>query len=214
MIPYLGALDSLSPAEAGELLAAKTQAHAIDCLNWPDRFPTRPEARFAIARSSTAFVVHFMVNERDVLARHTEPLSPVAADSCVEWFVRVPDSTEYYNFEFNAIGAVNASRRVTRNEPTRLTLGQIKQIQVAPSLGTQPFGLREGQIQWSLTAVIPFSLLELSPRNLPPHLFGNFYCCAGGKTPPHYLTWRPILSDKPDFHRPEFFDIITLDPQP
>ncbi|MDE5921249.1 MAG: hypothetical protein K2G82_06535, partial [Paramuribaculum sp.] len=27
---------------------------------------------------------------------------------------------------------------------------------------------------------------------------------------PHYLSWAPITTPQPDFHRPEFFGNITL----
>lgn len=38
----------------------------------------------------------------------------------------------------------------------------------------------------------------------------NFYKCGDGLTVPHYLSWSPIVTEKPDFHRPEFFNQIKL----
>ena len=28
---------------------------------------------------------------------------------------------------------------------------------------------------------------------------------------PHFLSWRPIQTEKPDFHRPEFFEQVTFE---
>jgi hypothetical protein len=36
-------------------------------------------------------------------------------------------------------------------------------------------------------------------------LRGNLYKCADKSKTPHYLSAFPIETEKPDFHRPEFF---------
>ncbi|MDD7096358.1 MAG: carbohydrate-binding family 9-like protein, partial [Bacteroidales bacterium] len=135
---------------------------------------------------------------------------PVANDSCVEFFLKTPTSDEYWNFEFNCIGAVNASHRVTRPGAIRLTDEQIASIKRHPSCGTEPFGEKPGIHTWTLTIAIPLTLIGINSADMPSHISGNFYKCAGKATHPHYLSWAPIKSEKPNFHLPEFFAPIQL----
>ena len=39
---------------------------------------------------------------------------------------------------------------------------------------------------------------------------GNFYKCGDRLPVPHYLSWAPIGTPKPDFHRPEYFDRLIF----
>jgi hypothetical protein len=47
--------------------------------------------------------------------------------------------------------------------------------------------------------------LEIDGQHLPEKIMGNFYKCADDTAFKHYLSWNPILTPNPDFHRPEFF---------
>ena len=33
----------------------------------------------------------------------------------------------------------------------------------------------------------------------------NLYKCGDNLSHPHFLSWQPIDTPQPDFHRPEFF---------
>ena len=174
--------------------------HRIGCVNWPGQFPAKPQASFAILRSATALYVDFKVTGNYLRAVNFKNLSPVAQDSCVEFFLSPTADNHYFNFEFNCIGAVNASHRSRRDCPTRLTDDEIKSIRRYPSVGTEPFDERGGVHSWRLTVAIPISLLELDNRHFPASMTGNFYKCGGLTSEPHYLSWNPISSPKPDFH--------------
>ena len=39
---------------------------------------------------------------------------------------------------------------------------------------------------------------------------GSDFAFADGTILPHYLSWNPIETPKPDFHRPEFFGELKL----
>jgi hypothetical protein len=41
-------------------------------------------------------------------------------------------------------------------------------------------------------------------------LRANFYKWGDGTSVPHYLTWSHIVTETPDFHRPEFFGELFL----
>ena len=34
--------------------------------------------------------------------------------------------------------------------------------------------------------------------------------CGDDLTVPHFLSWNPIKTEKPDFHRPEFFGTVKF----
>jgi hypothetical protein len=71
--------------------------------------------------------------------------------------------------------------------------------------------LDEGGIwTWRVGVVIPFELIGVDPENLPESIRANFYKCGDKTAHPHYLSWSPIETPKPDFHRPEFFGELLL----
>ena len=57
----------------------------------------------------------------------------------------------------------------------------------------------------------PSHLIGLDPANLPHSIRANFYKCGDKTAHPHYLSWSPIDTPKPDFHRPDFFGELLLD---
>ena len=38
----------------------------------------------------------------------------------------------------------------------------------------------------------------------------NFYKCGDKLTVPHYVTWSPVETVKPDYHQPEYFGNIKF----
>ena len=66
---------------------------------------------------------------------------------------------------------------------------------------------------WSLTVYIPFRLLGLDCESLPSVLKANFYKCCSACSEKHYLSWSPVRSAKPDFHRPEDFGFLFVGEQ-
>ncbi len=199
-------LDSMSIQDVDAELKSLPQ-HAIDCVNWPQVHNYKPLARFAIARSLQYIYVRFDVNGEDLRAVNTANLSPVAQDSCVEFFLQVAGSPEYWNFEFNCIGTVNASHRVERPSAVRLTDSQIATIRRYASCGNEPFEEKDGEHHWSLTIAIPLSLIGAKDA---PYIMANFYKCADKTMHPHYLSWSPIPTDKPNFHQPQYFGKLTF----
>lgn len=210
-VPRLDILDTLDTPEAIlSTLDSRGARGNIDHVNWPEVASYRPMAQFAIAYSSTAIYIDFLTRCNYLRAENTANQSPVSQDSCVEFFLDPKGDGEYWNFEFNCIGAINASRRFTRPEPTRLTDEQLARIKRYPSVGTRPFCELEGLFTWNLLVVIPLDLLGLDADNMPAKIRCNFYKCASATSDPHYLSWNPIKTEKPDFHQPEYFGEITF----
>ena len=78
------------------------------------------------------------------------------------------------------------------------------------SLGRRAFMEMEGMFAWDLVVSIPFSLLGYAVGEVPGTLLGNFCKCADGTESRHFLTWSPVHTEHPDFHRPEFFGELVF----
>ena len=87
---------------------------------------------------------------------------------------------------------------------------EMKLIRRFPSIGTRAFNEMQGIFEWELTVEIPFKLIGIDPENIPLKLTGNFYKCADDTESKHYVSWSPVETEKPDFHRPEFFGELIL----
>lgn len=208
-LPRIDELDSLSkPNEILPILDGRGARGVIDSVNWPDCSQSRPLASFAAAYSRTGIYVDFLVRCNYLRAENFTDQSAVSEDSCVEFFFDPKGDGEYWNFEFNCIGTINASRRFERPRPTRLSTEQLAMVKRFASCGNRPFCEMVGFFTWNLLVVIPFELIGLDPDNLPEKIRGNLYKCASATSEPHYLSWNPIKTSAPDFHRPEFFGDI------
>lgn len=210
-IPYLPQLCGLSaPDQIINQLESHGSRAAIDSVNWPDAFPYQPLTAFSAAHNGEKIFIDFFTRCNFLRAENYLPQSPVSQDSCVEFFVAPHLDGEYWNFEFNCIGTINSSHRRERPAPTRLSADELSRISVYPSCGTKPFRELEGLFSWNLLVEIPLDLIGVKYEGKPIDMRGNFYKCASATSMPHYLSWNPIATDKPDFHRPEFFGTLKL----
>ena len=192
----------------------------VACVNWPETFPYAPLCSGRVARTKDALVVDFRVSGLDLRAQNTEDNGRQWEDSCVEVFIKDPVKADYYNFEINALGKVLACYGPTREGRARRPESEMKQIlrfgsRLPVTAGNDvipgPTGDLQGLQTWRVGVVIPFGLIGLDPDNLPHSIRANFYKCGDKTAHPHYLSWSPIDTPKPDFHRPDFFGELLLD---
>lgn len=186
--------------------------NAIDTMNWP-KYSYRPQVQFRMAYCDSAFLLQYRVKEQAVRAVATADNGEVWKDSCVEFFITPADDGIYYNFEFNCAGTCLLSAGASRNGRESAQSALIASIRRQPSLGRHPFGERKGETEWDMALVIPYACLfkhpDYSPSGKIAH--ANFYKCGDGLTVPHFLSWHPIKTEQPDFHRPEFFGTVKFD---
>ncbi len=211
--PLISGLDIISAKEA---ISTELRLHGakgkIDSINWPEIAAYAPKAEFFIAHSGKNIYVLFENTGRGLKAVNYKNQSPVSQDSCVEFFVQ-PDinSPRYWNFEFNAIGAVNASNRIERPQPTRLSDNEIGEIKRFPSVGSDAFDEIDGIQSWDLLVTIPLELIGVKFNDSPIEMKANFLKCGSKTKHPHYLSWSPIKTDSPDFHQISYFGGLVLD---
>jgi hypothetical protein len=205
-VPFIADFEEVDLDTALELEGARFQ---VDQVNWPEAFPYAPLCAGRIARTEDGLVVDFRVSGLDLRALNTEDNGCQWEDSCVEFFVGNPDGSEYYNFEINPLGKVLAAMGPDRNKRVQRPAEQMAEIlRIAQFEGPQDFS--GGIWNWRVTVVIPFSLIGADPENLPERLRANFYKCGDKTAHPHFLSWNPVGTPSPDFHRPDFFGELIL----
>jgi hypothetical protein len=193
------------------LLDNLTETVKIDCLNWKE-FPYKPKVEFRIGHTEDLILLKFSVTENSVGARETQINGKVHLDSCVEFFISL-DDLHYYNFEFNCIGTPHVAWGKGRENRQFLPEEVVRSIQVRSSLGNQPLPVQTGSFSWELSALIPAGCFIHDPHLSLDGLSGNanFYKCGDELPEPHFLTWNPVGTTNPDFHRPEFFGRIDFE---
>jgi len=210
-IPILQELDVLSMDKVSNFLDENGVKVSVEAVNWPEKFGYKPLTTVCVAHSNAAIYIAFQVHGNYLRAASTKDNQNVNEDSCVEFFVKRQDSDFYYNFEFNCIGVCKAAKHFkTRQNAKKFRASQLQQIGRWSSLGPMAFNEIDGNFFWELCIRIPFKLINVDPENLPEKLLGNFYKCGDIAEQPHYVSWNPIKTDKPDFHRPEFFGELKL----
>ena len=181
----------------------------VGCLNWPDAFPYAPEVEFEISHSGTELHLTFRVREDAVRAVCAADGEHAWEDSCVEFFFAPRQDGVYYNLECTCTGKVFLCRGTERHGREMLPEALLRGIRRRSSLGEEPFGLREEPTAWELRLDVPAATFGLAGFD-GLQARGNFYKCGDKLPVPHYLSWAPIGTSRPDFHRPEFFEDIVF----
>ena len=199
--------------------------HSLEFLNWEAGWPYKPEVAFRIWHSGSVLHLEYKVKEQSIRAVETHDGSDVYKDSCVEFFFQpLPDDPHYYNFEFNAAGTMVLSWRTGRMDPEHASpevLASVKRevaiedAAFVPSVegGRVGFEERPAKGPWALRADIPVEALWRSGIRSFSGLRAraNFYKCGDALKVPHFVTFAPIDTAKPDYHRPEFFTDLDFE---
>ena len=207
-IPYLTDLDLtdfIKLEEQLELYGAKIPVFEV---NWKE-FPYIPSTIALIARTEKHIVVLYQVRGLDIRATVMDDNEMVCTDSCCEFFVSDPSDGTYYNFEMNCIGTIKAAKRKSRQDYELLSEDRLSRIIRHTSLKRKEI-IRSGMHSWRVAMCIPLDLIGIDPMSIPEKVSANFYKCADKSGHPHFLSWNPIETMKPDFHLPEFFGTIVF----
>src|ERR1035437_5221263 len=138
-VPFLKNITVETPIELASKLIKTSTSHVIDCINWPEGFPDKPDVRFKIAGIEDGLLIKFYVKEDYTRAAFTIDNQEVYHDSCVELFIDPLGDGTYYNFEFNAIGTLLLGFGSDRHNRPRAPQEITKQVIRLSSIGTLPF---------------------------------------------------------------------------
>jgi len=165
----------------------------------------------------TAIYLLFVCDDTHISSQTTELNGNVCLDSCVEFFATInPEKgPHYFNFEANCCGMIHLGWGPDRNNRKLIAPELAKGIQVATSVPGPTKEESADDKGWWLAAAIPFSVIaEHSGEKVEPKAGTvwrcNFYRC-GGKTNQQYITWNPVASPTPDFHRPDSFGTLKFE---
>ncbi len=200
----------VSFSEAEHLLENQTITNSIQIVNW-DEFSYVPKAQFRIGHTGNEIWLKYYVNENHLRALETRTNGDVYKDSCVEFFVS-HDNENYYNFEFSCIGTTHLAWGSGRNNRKFVDPKVVEKIAIKSSLGNQPFDNKSGEFNWEMMIRIPLESFAYSKLKSFKELkaTANFYKCGDETKVPHYVTWNPVKTENPDYHRPEYFGKVQF----
>lgn len=209
-VPYLNTAPE-SDIQQLSLQLNELTAHDIKTVLWPTS-SYKPEVQFTIGYSDDAIILKYSVQENHLRACYTIDNSPVHLDSCVEFFLSFNNEKTYYNLEFNCLGTCLVAfgeNKVERELVPVAITSNIKRHTTIKNFVTNG----SAKAQWELTVVIPLTTFvhhQLhSLKGL--QIKGNFFKCGDALAIPHYLSWKEIKSDTPNFHLPEFFGCMQFE---
>lgn len=187
------------------------QYNAVDNVNWPSDYPYKPDFKLAVAHDGKNIFIHYKVSEKTSRAAADMDCGPVWEDSCVEFFF-APDENGYYNFECTCIGKLLIAYGADRHERQQSPREALEMVGRWASIGTEPFAEKPCG-PWEVALAIPVSALFRHEIHDLDNLVAkaNFYKCGDLLSTPHFISWAPIKTETPDFHRPEFFAELEFD---
>jgi hypothetical protein len=193
------------PFEAAGFVPARLD---VDLFKWTEN-KYRPETAAYVSRNGGGLHVRMVSFEKETLVRTLTDNGPVWCDSCMEMFLMpFPEDDRYINFEINPAGAMVMDLHRTRRDKEEL-VSRYKKY-----LGFTVFS-DAANGSWGTDFTVPFAMLreiygcsrELGCGSV---LYANFYKCGDETRTPHFGMWNEIDSDRPDFHRPEFFGRLEM----
>jgi hypothetical protein len=201
----------------------------------------KPVASFKIMYTDTDIYIQYNVKEKALKAvfDKDEGAQPWT-DDCMEFFIKPSDNLEdslYFNLEMNCIGHGLLGMGEGRKDRHNAQPEVMKMIRRFSTLGDSAFGIKEiekenalasnrvkdndvcitgdklDEYEWTMVIVLPIKLIcEDGVKALKgKKVMGNVYKCGDKMPQAHYLTWNPIGTPKPDYHRPEYFGYFKFE---
>ncbi len=162
-----------------------------------------------LAAGKDALYVFMRSEEKDIRAIQTEQNGPIYTDSCLEFFLMPSlQSNLYLNIEANPKGVIYFSVGKEREGRLLITEEGPEDLQMEAQVHPAQYGGNG----WCVRYNLPYKLIqkyvpEFNPLD-PLSMRGNFYKCGDGLSQPHWGMWSKVGTEKPDFHRPEYFGSI------
>ncbi len=176
----------------------------IDCLLWSPEVPITAQAR--LCYDEAALHVLLQATEPNIRAQETGPLGAPCEDSCLEFFFSpIEGDSRYFNIEYNPNGCVYLGLGSCIQDLVRLLP---EQMPLVPQVQRTADG-------WQVCYSVPFSFVrQFFPTFAPVSgstIRANCYKCGDLTVQEHYLSWNPVTSQEPAFHRPQDFGLMRFE---
>ena len=193
----------------------KLPLYAIDNEPWNPGKGLSCTAAFSISHFDDGINLEFSVTEPSLLVKTRKINDEVHKDNCVEFFIAFGPDAGYYNFEFNCLGSVKAAYGKGRLYRKFLSPQLLKIVEDNISISMDNLS-GEKAIKWEISIVLPIAVFSYHHKKI---LSGeecrvNFAKCGDNLPNPHFLSWVPIVADKPDFHKPDTFGRVKFESNP
>ncbi len=179
----------------------------LDISNQPWGDPVDIAAHAQVCCSDDTLYVHMWAQEADIRAEYAadDLQGKPYEDSCLEFFFApVSGDDRYLNIEMNP------------NCCTRMEIGTERnnRVRLLPADGVLQATSTYTDDGWEIEYQVPFDFI----RTLYPDfsvesgttIGANFYKCGNLTVQKHYLSWNPVTSETPDFHRPQDFGELVF----
>lgn len=173
----------------------------INITNWTG-YDAAPKTTGKLLYNDNGIYVQLETDEKPLLARYCNQNDSVCCDSCMEFFFRPNENdARYFNFEFNPFGTMALAVRTSRYDP------------VYPQKDKKYFNVKSyvDDKRWVLQFCIPFEFIDEIFGSHTKTIYGNLYKCGAEASKKYSATYYPVISEKPDFHRPECFGKFVLE---
>lgn len=186
------------------IISEKPVELKLDNYLWGSR-RENVSASAVVFHTGTVLHVNFSVSESELRRMVNEPNGMVWTDSCVEIFIKAEDSDEYTNIECSASGAFLACHGPGRKDRIRYSAEE----RSAVSTDVAILENNNKRSRWEMKISVDLARLGLI-SGIPADIAFNLYKCGDELREPHFLSFAPISTQEPDFHRTEFFEHATL----
>ena len=195
---------TITPLRTPHLVWEEIPALQVDHVQWLPDVGVRMQQQMCC--DANFLYVRQQAWEQNLRAQHTGRLQQVCEDSCMEFFFAPGRDDRYFNMEINPNGCIHLG----------FGPGRHGRVQVVPKQMEQLFDVKAEPTEdgWTLTYRIPLSFLRLffPECHFAPGvtLRANCYKCGDLTDHPHYVTWNPVQSENPDYHRPQDFGLMVF----
>ncbi|MCL2056505.1 MAG: carbohydrate-binding family 9-like protein [Oscillospiraceae bacterium] len=181
----------------------------IDHYPWGQKRPF-VDAEGSLTADDAQLTVEFDVREPEIRAAQSAHNSGVCQDSCAEFFLRpYLDDARYLNIEINPIGTVHFAVGESRHDRRLLPVEYLYNMDVRTTVNRKTIRTR-----WQVQFFLPYALIAQiygkAPISKKDTILCNFYKCGDKLAVPHWGCWNLVETERPDFHRPEFFREVGL----
>lgn len=181
----------------------KIKKTPVDQYVWGGEYRPKTYAQLAFV-SGKGFIARLTTYEKKPKAVYHNNMDPVYTDSCLEFFAQYKKGG-YINCEVNSNGAILSAYGEGRGNriPIDKIAGKFPEVKI----------IKRKQ-SWTAEIFISLDIIKSVYGSAVFRensvIYGNFYKCGDGCEFPHYGSFAPIKTEKPDFHRPEYFAKMTL----